>query len=153
MQKTAFGWSFFCTFDHNYLIAMKQFLFLTAMVALLFASCTFTSTSTKTPEIDQPEALTASIDSLVPNSGLDLNGSSRNVNGMVTNEAELIVYNAEGLKKGTAGKQQIAFAIAQTLYQNIANRKEFNQFLVTFVFQDGNFSETQRFAFSHQQLK
>ena len=132
---------------------MKQFLFLTTIIGLLLASCTFTSTSSKAPEIDNPEALNTAVDSLVPNSGIDLNGSSQNVNGSVTNEAELIVYNAEGLKKGTAGKQQIAFALAQTFYQNIANKKEFDQFLVTFVFQDGSFSETQRFAFSHQQLK
>lgn len=131
---------------------MKQFILLTAIISLVWASCTFTSTSTKFPEINNQETLAAAIDSLVPNSGLDVNGSAKNVNGTATNEAELIVYNPEGLKKGIAGKQQIAFAIAKTFYQNIANKNEFNQFFVTFVFKDGNLSETQRFAFSSKQL-
>ncbi len=81
-----------------------------------------------------------------------MNGSSNNVNGSVTNEAELTIYNAEGLKKGTVGKQQIAYAIARTFYRNIANKNEFNQFFVTFVFEDGSFSETQRFSYSSKQL-
>ncbi|MES2556543.1 MAG: hypothetical protein V4604_10355 [Bacteroidota bacterium] len=48
---------------------MKKLFFLTVVISLFCASCTYTSTSTKFPEINDEETLAASIDSLVPNSG------------------------------------------------------------------------------------
>ena len=131
---------------------MKQIILLTAILSLLVSSCTYTSTSTKFPQIDNEESLTASIDSLVPNAGLNISGTESNVNGNVTSDAEITLIDAEGLKKGIAGKQKIALNIAKLFYKNITNKKEYNQFYVTFVFQDGSFTETQRLVFSSKQL-
>ncbi len=131
---------------------MKHIILLITLLSL-FVGCTYTSTSPKIPQIDTVESFTASIDSLVPNGGLNVNGTESNVNGTVSSEAEITVIDAKGLKKGIAAKQKMALNIAKIFYKNISNKKEYTQFYVTFVFQDGSFTETQRLVFTSKQLK
>lgn len=131
----------------------KQLILFTTTLTLLITACNFSSSHTKVPEIKNEDELSATLDSLVTSEGMNINGTYNNVNGTETVSAELIVYNAEGLEKGVLAKKKVARKLAKAFYQSIENRKEYNQIIVTFVFQDGHYTEQQRVGFTPKELR
>lgn len=131
----------------------KQLILFTTTLILVLAACNFSSSHTKVPEIKNEDELSATLDSLVTSDGMNVNGTYNNVNGVETVSAELTIYNAEGLEKGINAKRKIARKLAKTFYQSIKNKKEYTQVIVTFVFQEGHYTEQQRVGFTPKELK
>lgn len=132
---------------------MKYLLVFVATIGLFLSACTFRTSSTNNPVIEDMQALGDSLNTTVTATEFNATGTSQNVNGVETNYAELTVYNAQGLPKGVMAKNDIALKLAKIFYKSIENKKDYNQINVTFLFIDGAIQEQQRLTFSPRQLR
>lgn len=102
-------------------------------IIFLIASCTLTTTKTKTPVFRDAEKVKNDLTVLVKAENINLAGKEVSVNKRVTSELEVNVTNGQNIPTGSEERKALGRSIAITIKSNLQDPGEYDKYTVLFV--------------------
>ncbi|XZF14165.1 hypothetical protein ACTHGU_20495 [Chitinophagaceae bacterium MMS25-I14] len=133
---------------------IKPTLFKITFVAVtglaLLAGCTYTSTTSDSPELSIDMAsFKRSIDSLSPNEGMNLSTTATNANGFKTSSVSVEIINGKNIPSDETGVNDLGKKIALKLKHSLKNPAQYDKYGVIFNTEksSGGFTESRKVSY------